>query len=524
MIRFIYLVISFVFLNQVSECQTTVVLQPGPEEGKDAQLWTITPNSNIGSIPKFSCMAWTHSGVPGVNRAIIDFDLSAIPPGMTIVDAKLNFYFVNLEPTFFGHTGDNGSWLQLITEPWEESVVTWNSQPATTTDDQVYLPPSTDPYQDYTDIDVTTLVNHLYSEPESYHGIMLRLINESYYRCLLFASSDYMDTISMRPLLEVTYVDCTPPTVSFEYETSGLTASFMGISPTATTWHWEFGDGDTSNLQNPEHTYAQQGIFEVCLRVEDTCYFAKTCQTIEVCTGPPVPAFTHSLEGMTVFFQNLTPDSQTFHWDFGDGDTSNLIHPSHTYNNLGIYQVCLTAWNNCGNDSTCQLLEVCLYPDAAFYYYNTDLEVQFWEYSLMAQQFYWDLGDGTSSEFSNPLHIYDEPGSYQVCLTTFNDCGTDMLCDWVYVGYTGDPEFPDIKTYRFQVYPNPSHGTINIASDFQGRIQVTLIDLQGKELVRNDLILPGEVQTMNVDYIQPGIYLLRLSGQSLTSVRKIVIF
>jgi len=512
----------FLILGQAGS-QVTLILQPGPDEGKDANLWTIYPDNNYGNSLKFACMAWTHSGVPGRSRSMVEFDLSVIPPGMTIVDARLSLYFVNLEPTYFGHTGDNGAWLQLITEPWEENTVTWNNQPATTTFDQVTLPPSTDPYQDYTDIDVTELVHHLYSEPETYHGMMLRLIEESFYRCLLFASSDYLDTIEMRPMLEITYIDCTPPTVSFEYTTTGLSASFTGNSPSATSWHWDFGDGDTSNVQNPEHTYLNQGIYEVCLRVEDTCYFAETCQVVDVCTGPPVPDFTCNLVEMTAFFQNLTSDAQFFHWDFGDGDTSGLVDPVHTYSDLGSYQVCLTAWNNCGTDMYCEFIEICLLPSAAFYYYADGSEVQFWESAQMTERFYWDFGDGKSSEFSNPSHEYSQPGEYYVCLETINDCGTDVLCDWVYVDFTGNPEIPDPETRRFQVYPNPSGGMVSIASEYQGRIKLSLVNLQGKVLMNRDLILDGNDQYLDLSGFQPGIYLLRIHDGTMVSVRKIVL-
>jgi PKD repeat protein len=351
---------------------------------------------------------------------------------------------------------------------------------------------------------------------------MLRLITEWPYRCLLFASGDYTDTVEMRPMLQVTYVDCTPPTADFEYTTEGLSAAFTGISPSATTWHWDFGDGDTSNLQNSEHTYLQQGIYEVCLTVWDTCYFTKICQTIEVCTGPPAVDFSYIQEDMTIVFENQTPDAQYFQWDFGDGDTSNLANPSHTYDELGLYQVCLTAWNTCGMDSTCQVVDLCLLPSPSFYYYwNYDLEFQFWEGALMAEQFYWDFGDGSSSTFSNPTHAFPEAGEYQVCLTTYNDCGTDEICDWVYAGYEAVPENKDC---RFLVYPNPTDGSINITSDYEGRAQVSLVSLQGQEIMRREVVLSGnQAVTIDLGVNAPGLYLLRISGGGVHSVRKIVL-
>ena len=271
----------FLLLALTCSSQITIVLQPGLE-GKDAQIWSINPDNNYGNSPSFKVFGWTHSGVPGINRALIDFDLSVIPDSSFIIDARLNLYFVCLEPTYFGHTGNNASYLQLVTEPWEENAVSWNTQPEVTTLDQVLFPQSTDPYQDYLDIDVTAAINHLYSEPENYHGLMLRLIDETPYNCLMFASSDYEDVPEMRPMLEITYIGCQPPSVSFEYEVTGLSVAFSGASPTATSWHWDFGDGDTSILQNPVHTYPVMGNYQVCLRVEDTCHFATYCEDVDL--------------------------------------------------------------------------------------------------------------------------------------------------------------------------------------------------------------------------------------------------
>ena len=53
----------------------------------------------------------------------------------------------------------------------------------------------------------------------------------------------------------------------------------------------------------------------------------------------------------TAYFTNLSQNTTTFAWDFGDGATSNLINPSHTYTNPGIYNVKLVASGSCGADS-----------------------------------------------------------------------------------------------------------------------------------------------------------------------------
>ncbi|MBW6460910.1 MAG: DNRLRE domain-containing protein, partial [Bacteroidales bacterium] len=210
-----YLLLIFLIILPFREiiAQTTITLQPGPE-GKDTWVWSINPNSNYGDVQSLPAMGWTFSGVPGAKRSLIDFDLSDIPPTAIILDARLDLYYNCIEPTYVTQSGDNEAYLRLITTPWDEYGPTWNNQPATTTTDQVYLPRSTEPEQDYTDIDVTVQIAKMHIEPDNYHGFMLQLINEYPYNCLLFASSDWT-VKEKRPRLTVTYLECELPIVNF---------------------------------------------------------------------------------------------------------------------------------------------------------------------------------------------------------------------------------------------------------------------------------------------------------------------
>lgn len=71
-----------------------------------------------------------------------------------------------------------------------------------------------------------------------------------------------------------------PPFAVFTYSPSGLSVNFQDLSQYATQWEWDFGDGNTSTVQHPSHTYAQPGLYTVCLVAEDTCGSATTCQSI----------------------------------------------------------------------------------------------------------------------------------------------------------------------------------------------------------------------------------------------------
>jgi hypothetical protein len=202
--------------------QTTLILQPNGATGKDAEVWNLDPNGNYGNSTFMRANAWTWSGNPGLERSLIQFDLSAIPVNATIVDAKLSCFAVDSPSTEFSFpsSGSNAAYLSRITSSWSESTVTWNNQPTITTANQVLLPMSTAAYQDYLNVDVTQLVSDMVTYSATSFGFMLFLQTESVYRRLGFCSSDAVNA-SNHPKLEVTYtVDVAVADNSFEKQFS----------------------------------------------------------------------------------------------------------------------------------------------------------------------------------------------------------------------------------------------------------------------------------------------------------------
>lgn len=192
--------------------QTTLTLQPDAATGKDALLHGLASevNVNYGNLPQWSADAWTFNGPSGVTRAVMDFDLSSIPVGATVSSATLYLYAWNSNTGLGAHSdlsGSNAGWLQRVTESWNESVVTWNTQPTSTTINEVSVPGTSNPAQDYA-LNVSALVQDMVNDPANSHGFLLRLQNEDYYRRLNFCSSDHTDA-ARRPTLSVTYIETT---------------------------------------------------------------------------------------------------------------------------------------------------------------------------------------------------------------------------------------------------------------------------------------------------------------------------
>ena len=199
------------FFTFTSMAQTTVVLQPDASIGKDDMINSRLPDgiNYPGVHPDLNAMAWTNSGELAILRSLIEFDLSSIPANAVVNSAFLSLYNNPTSPNNNGGehsslSGSNEAVLQRIVSIWEEYTVTWNNQPVTTIQNEVYLPQSTDPHQDYTNIDVTTLVQDMVDNPATSFGFMLKLQTEEIYRCLIFASSDNQDP-SKHPKLVVTY-------------------------------------------------------------------------------------------------------------------------------------------------------------------------------------------------------------------------------------------------------------------------------------------------------------------------------
>jgi PKD repeat protein len=128
-----------------------------------------------------------------------------------------------------------------------------------------------------------------------------------------------------------------------------LTVAFTDTSEgDPTSWVWDFGDGSSSTRQSPLHTYTPSGVYSVVLRVSDgsdsgtrtrTNYITVTSPGVDFAGRPAV-----GVAPLTVTFTDLsTTNPSSWLWDFGDGGTSTLQAPSHTYEAVGAYRVSLTA-------------------------------------------------------------------------------------------------------------------------------------------------------------------------------------
>jgi len=164
--------------------------------------------SNYNIYPRIESTSWTMSGSPINYRTLLNFDLSSIPAGSIIQSATLSFYSDPNITSGIGSnqslSGSNSCVLQKVTAAWSPTSVTWNTQPATTTTNRVWIPPSVSSTENIS-VDITSMLQDMVSNPASNFGMMLMLENEINYRSRNYASTDHSNT-AIRPKLVITYV------------------------------------------------------------------------------------------------------------------------------------------------------------------------------------------------------------------------------------------------------------------------------------------------------------------------------
>lgn len=173
-------------------------------------LDNLFPTQNFGTYKEIDAIAWT-AGNAFISRSVLDFNWDTIPRGATITSATLSLYGDSNTGNYEGDSSLSGpnNWLiQRVTSSWNGNTVTWNTQPTTDTNDQIHMPKTFPIYKDFPSIDVTKLVQDIVNNYPNQYGIMWRLVTESYYRSVVFASNYYPNP-ARRPSLSVCYATST---------------------------------------------------------------------------------------------------------------------------------------------------------------------------------------------------------------------------------------------------------------------------------------------------------------------------
>lgn len=192
----------------------------------------------------------------------------------------------------------------------------------------------------------------------------------------------------------------------------------------AGTYTWYFGDGTGSTASQPTHIYTAEGDYSVKLVVHDLygCSDSLT-KTAYIRIRNPKAAFTvndsvSSCPPLVVTFTNGSVHYNKVEWDFGDGNKSSLVSPTHFYTYPGTYRakLLITSFGGC-QDSAFKTILI-KGPRGTFTYTPTSgcepAVTRFTGVTNDAARFIWDFNDGAVAETNDPVisHTYLKMGVY----------------------------------------------------------------------------------------------------------------
>ena len=204
----------YVLRIPVTTALKTIIIQPGPDTGKDAMISNLEPDKNFGGHKYFEATFLSEPvlTVMRSNRSLIAFNLDTIPKSAIIKSVVMRLMYdlpIPFDNTYLTDSLTPGSslWyggvLQQIIEPWEEGKVTWNTQPKTIETGQVFIAPFIK-NANFIDVDVTKLIFPVTASALPNYGMLFRLWPTDKFPGFRFASGDYAEP-GMRPQLIVTF-------------------------------------------------------------------------------------------------------------------------------------------------------------------------------------------------------------------------------------------------------------------------------------------------------------------------------
>lgn len=256
---------------------------------------------------------------------------------------------------------------------------------------------------------------------------------------IAFSATGCNDTLTMPVNVQpAPTADFTFPASSCENSPVSFTNTSVLSSGSFSGWNWDFGDGNTSTVQNPTHPFTPAGIYNVTLISTAVSGCADTITHSLNIDASPVASFTQSNPcsvDSIQFTSTSTIGSGSitgWNWTFGDGGTSTLTNPSHLYASAGVYTVSLMVQSAIGcADTVTRTINVALLSagftdngpacqNVAVNFNDTSL----FDATTSITNWNWNFGDGNTSTLQNPSHPYNAGGAYivQLVITTASGC------------------------------------------------------------------------------------------------------
>ncbi len=252
------------------------------------------------------------------------------------------------------------------------------------------------------------------------------------------------------------------PTPNFTIATSeycnDTPITFTNITSNASSFLWDFGDGESSTQINPNHAYDNGGVYTVSLIAYNDLGCAGLLVKQNLVKINEVDGLTISTNKTSACMGSSTiefnsPDTYTsWLWDFGDGKQATTSSVNHTYTAAGKYNVSLQVVDKNGCTASIiknNYIEIKATPAPSITYSDSLLcvggQISFENKTASTESVLWSFSDGFSSDENSISRTFDTPGVYNlvVTITGENGCSTQLIKNQLI--RVVDVQTPDIK-------------------------------------------------------------------------------
>ncbi len=326
------------------------------------------------------------------------------------------------------------------------------------------------------------------------------------------------------------------PVAEFTSVADMNTVIFTNTSILGDTYSWDFGDGNNSVLENPTHSYDDEGSYEVSLRVTNECGTTEFVKTI-LLSSIPVAGYSASITSgciplSVMFTDNSSSNVTAWDWRFPGGtpETSTEASPTVVYEMTGEYDVTLIVTSGSGND-TLEMSDFIItddLPTASFQFTSiTELDYEFTNTSFGATSYSWDFGDGNTSVLESPSHSFEEAGTYLITLSATNACGTQIWQEEIEISESTSVNGIDFIN-DLQVYPNPNSGefVLSIQAKNSASAELSIYNVLGQNVQQKNLNLKSGKNLKPIAFSEAvgGTYFMILRSGEQSQVIRVIVY
>lgn len=456
--------------------QTTITLQPG-SAGFDAHVDNYNPNGTDIAYPVINAGYNTVGGIPTISHNFMQFDLSAIPTGSTIITATLSLY--HSTTTNHSNSSANEELFAKVNQAWTENSVTWNTQPTFSSIDTIHIG-STNIGDDKLNINLQSFVQDWVTTPANNFGMVMHLVDEPGMlgRFQSYSSSDVADS-TRRPKLVITFnPPCTTETLILQPGIKdGIDVHVDDLNPNLTdnlTPICNAGYNTVGGNPTLSHNYLQFDLTAIP-------------------AGSTVVSATLSLTHSSTVAHSASSDNAELLAKVTQLWYENTV----TWNNQPTYSTTdtvLIGTTNVGDDKP----------------------------NINLLSFVQDWVNNPLNNFGMVMHLVDEPGtlgrfqSYASSDNPDSSARPKLVVQWLSCAATAVNEISQ-NNFSVTVYPNPVADELHLQTTDGSLVNAVIYDMLGNKISESK-----NVNVVNVKSLSAGFYLVNVSENGVSKTLRFI--